>query len=97
MSAGKEHLDIQQFNIISFYFTSLHSAVKCEIFSLFFQTQCYAKNESTVEPRFMKASHHEQTGSQTNFPEKQVSGDGVSSNEHASRQQRLATSWEYRW
>jgi hypothetical protein len=22
---------------------------------------------------------------------------GVSSNEHASRQQQLATSWEYRW
>jgi len=45
MSAGKEHLDIQHFNIF-FNFISLHSAVNCEIFSLFFQTQCYARNGS---------------------------------------------------
>jgi hypothetical protein len=36
-------------------------------------------------------------GSRTNFPKKKSRAtNGVSSNEHASRQQRLATSWEYR-
>jgi hypothetical protein len=51
----------------------------------------------TVEPWFMNISHHEQIGSRTNFPKKmsQVTN-GVSSNEHASRQEWLATSWEYR-
>jgi hypothetical protein len=52
---------------------------------------------STVEPRFTNASHHEQIGSRTNFPKnKSQVTNGVSSNEHSSRQQRLATSWEYR-
>jgi hypothetical protein len=51
----------------------------------------------TVEPRFTNASHHEQIGSRTNFPEKKSRvTNGVSSNEHASRQQWLAASWEYR-
>jgi hypothetical protein len=52
-----------------------------------------------VEPRFTNASHHEQIGSRTNFPKKKKPvrvTNGVSSNEHASRQQRLATSWQYR-
>jgi hypothetical protein len=42
-------------------------------------------------------SVHERLSSRTNFPKKksQVTN-GVSSNEHASRQQRLATSWKYR-
>jgi hypothetical protein len=46
----------------------------------------------------MNASHHEQIGLRTNFPNKKTSQvtNGVSSNEHANRQQRLATSWEYR-
>jgi hypothetical protein len=50
-----------------------------------------------------KKSVHERLSSRTNrftknFPEKKTSRvtNGVSSNEHASRQQRLATSWEYR-
>jgi hypothetical protein len=47
----------------------------------------------------MNASHHEQIGSQTNFPKKKKPSrvtNGVSSNEHASRQQQLATSCKYR-
>jgi hypothetical protein len=45
----------------------------------------------------MNASHHEQIGSQTNFLKKKSRvTNGVSSNEHASWQQQLATSWEYR-
>jgi hypothetical protein len=51
----------------------------------------------TVEPRFTNASLHEQIGSRTHFPKKKSRvTNGASSNEHASRQQRLATSWEYR-
>jgi hypothetical protein len=51
-----------------------------------------------VESRFTNTSHHEQIGSRTNFLNKKTSWvtNGVSSNKHASRQQRLATSWEYR-
>jgi hypothetical protein len=53
-------------------------------------------NFNIVEPRFTNASHHEQIGSRTNFPKKKSRvTNGVSSNQHASRQQRLATSWEY--
>jgi hypothetical protein len=52
--------------------------------------------KNTVEPWFMKASHHEQIGSQTNFLKKKSRlMNGVPSNEHVSRQQRLATSWDY--
>jgi hypothetical protein len=44
-----------------------------------------------VEPWFTNASHHEQIFlNKTSWVTK-----GVLSNEHASRQQRLATSWEY--
>jgi hypothetical protein len=51
-----------------------------------------------VEPRFMNASHQKQIGSRKIFQEKKSRvTNGVSSNEHASQQQRLATSWEYRW
>jgi hypothetical protein len=54
------------------------------------------KIDNTVEPRFTNASHHEQIGSRTNFlKEKSWVTNGISSNEHASRQQRLVTSWEY--
>jgi hypothetical protein len=52
------------------------------------------KERNTVEPRFTNVSHHEQIGSRT---KKSRVINGVSSNEHASRQQRLATSWEYQW
>jgi hypothetical protein len=47
--------------------------------------------KTTVEPRFTNASHHEQIfwGGESWVT------NSVSSNEHASRQQRLATSWEY--
>jgi hypothetical protein len=56
-----------------------------------------ARHYCRVEPRFAKASHHEQIGSRTNFPKKNSRvTNGVSRNEHASRQQRLAISWEYR-
>jgi hypothetical protein len=49
-----------------------------------------------VETRFTNASHHEQIGSRTNFSKKKIFRvtNGVSSNEHTSRQQRLATSRE---
>jgi hypothetical protein len=48
----------------------------------------------TVEPQFTNAFHHEQIGSREHKTSRVTNG--VSSNEHASRQQRLATSWEYR-
>jgi hypothetical protein len=51
----------------------------------------------TVEPRFTNASHHEQINSGTNFPKKRSRvTNSVPSNKHASWQQQLATSWEYR-
>jgi hypothetical protein len=49
--------------------------------------------------RFTNASHHEQIGSRTNFRKKKKTSrvtNGVSSNEHSSRQHRLVTGWEYR-
>jgi hypothetical protein len=50
-----------------------------------------------VEPWLTNASHHEQIGSRIHFPKKKSRvKNGVSSNEHASRQQRLVTSWKYR-
>jgi hypothetical protein len=47
-----------------------------------------ARLRSTVEPRFTNKFSEQKTSQVTN---------GVSSNEHTSRQQWLATSWEYRW
>jgi hypothetical protein len=43
-------------------------------------------------------SVNERLSSRTNFQKQNTSRvtNGVSSNEHASRQQRLATNWEYR-
>jgi hypothetical protein len=54
-------------------------------------------NVNTAEPWLMNVFHNEQIGSRTNFPNKAHLGvtNGVSSNEHASQQQRLATSLEY--
>jgi hypothetical protein len=56
------------------------------------------QQQNTVEPRFTNASHHEQIGSKTKFCKQKTSQvtNGVSSNEHASQRQQLATSWEYR-
>jgi hypothetical protein len=66
-------------------------------------------NLGSRTPLITNASPHEQIGSRTPlitnksgheqiFREKKTSRvtNGVSSNKHASRQQRLATSWEYR-
>jgi hypothetical protein len=53
--------------------------------------------QHTLEPRLTNAPVHEQFGSRTNFPNKTSRmTNGVSDYEHASWQQRLATSWEYR-
>jgi hypothetical protein len=49
MSAGKEHLDIQQFYLI-FCFLSLHSAVKCESFS------CSFRRSATQEMEVLEGS-----------------------------------------
>jgi hypothetical protein len=56
-------------------------------------------NLGSRTPPITNISVHERLPSWTNFPNKKRLGvtNGVSSNENASRQQRLATSWEYRW
>jgi hypothetical protein len=54
---------------------------------------CKHNNKNTVQPQFTNASHHEQIGSRTIFLKKKSRvTNGVSINEHASRQQRLAKS-----
>jgi hypothetical protein len=50
-----------------------------------------------MEHQFTNALHHEKLVHEQIFgPKKSRAMNGVSSNEHASRQQWLATSWEYR-
>jgi hypothetical protein len=67
-----------------------------EIFYADRETERYDEG-NTAEPRFTNASNHEQIGSRTNFSKKKSRLiNGISSNEHASRQQRLATSCEDR-
>src|SRR5215471_13524296 len=51
----------------------------------------------TVEPRFTNASHHEQIGSRTNFPNKKRLGvtNGVSSKGTFRRATKIAYCWKY--
>jgi hypothetical protein len=77
---------VQSIGIWFLQFCTLHMLL---IFSVGYT---YVSARSTVEPWFTNKSVHEQIF-QT---KKSRVWNGVSSNEHASWQQRLATNWEYR-
>jgi hypothetical protein len=71
---------------------NLHSLVLC-LLAEFYYTNLVQWNLGSRTPLITNKSVHEQI-----FRRKKKSRvtNGVSSNEHTSRQQRLATSWEYR-